>query len=372
MIRVGIITFSNYNTNYGSALQAFALKTFLEQNGCLVTFIDYREFHHTEISGLQKNLKNILRKIYYRLHRKQIRERTRSFELFREQNFLFTPLKTSTEELKQQKEIFDLYICGSDQIWNFSCLGGIRTPYFLDFVPDHAIKISYAASCGDHIFTGSELKLLGSLLQKMDKISLREPEMIKKISEISQKDVELTVDPVFLLSKAEWENMLPPVKESVPENYAVCSFIRRAPENRKLTDAVRKKLKLPILNLSDNAINPFGTYSGYHNSDPLQFLSLVRNAKLLIGNSYHLAAFAIIFRKPFLVLQTEHNQKRLGHLLDCVGCSTCILKDGVPEELCREQIFSPFFREEPLQTYLLHSKEFLLDALKKTEIVRKK
>ena len=44
-MKIAIITFSDFNTNYGSILQAFALKCFLQTYGHEVVFIRYREYN---------------------------------------------------------------------------------------------------------------------------------------------------------------------------------------------------------------------------------------------------------------------------------------------------------------------------------------
>lgn len=45
MKNIAIITFSDFNTNYGSMLQALSLKIYLEGFGHRVVFIKYREFN---------------------------------------------------------------------------------------------------------------------------------------------------------------------------------------------------------------------------------------------------------------------------------------------------------------------------------------
>ena len=59
-MRIAIITFSDFNTNYGSMLQAFSLKLYLERRGHKVVFIRYREFNRPPKSDSVKAALNNL------------------------------------------------------------------------------------------------------------------------------------------------------------------------------------------------------------------------------------------------------------------------------------------------------------------------
>ena len=52
------------------------------------------------------------------------------------------------EELRQYVPNADVYITGSDQVWNYIYNEGIDRSFFLDFVPENKRKYSYAASLG--------------------------------------------------------------------------------------------------------------------------------------------------------------------------------------------------------------------------------
>ena len=118
-MNIAIITFSDFNTNYGSILQSYALKVFLESNGHNVIFIRYREYNK---SKRQYSVRCLLRKyairIYYAIHHNRLKKRRDSFSAFIKQNIPHTSLFTSEVDLEKSLDRYDAYICGSDQIWN--------------------------------------------------------------------------------------------------------------------------------------------------------------------------------------------------------------------------------------------------------------
>ena len=143
-MNIAIITFSDFNTNYGSILQAFALKFFLQEHGHKVTFIKYREYNKFITHSFKSRIKKYAVKAYHLLYTEQEKKRRSQFKAFIQSNIPHTHLYTSEQDLESNlNENFDAYICGSDQIWNINILGGLREPYFLKFVPQGIKKIAY-------------------------------------------------------------------------------------------------------------------------------------------------------------------------------------------------------------------------------------
>lgn len=317
-MRIAIITFSDFNTNFGSILQALALKSFLQSEGHEVTFIRYREFHpssHQET--LMGRIRSLLIKLYYFLYRGESRSRALNFRTFIDNHLNHTRLYTSEKDLESNLEDFDAYICGSDQIWNVDCLGGLRTPYFLKFAPANKLKIAYAPSMGDYHPTDEVKIQIGELLKKFDAVSTRENGTSLLISRILGKDVPTVVDPTLLLNKEQWLNVVG--KTNVPkEDYAVCYFVRRHPQAEKIVKYFKHKYKIPIYNVSDNLIHIKGTKNDFITCAPDTFVNLVANAKFCIGASFHLAAFSTIFDKHCFVITTNHNESRIKELFGMV------------------------------------------------------
>lgn len=366
-MKIAIITFSDFNTNYGSMLQAFSLKNYLESMGNNVEFIRYREFNTDLNDGvpIRVRMKNSIRKemlqIYAWLKKSDIEKTKYNFGQFVEKYLPHTELLTSSEEMKRKLKRYDCYICGSDQIWNFSCLGGFRKPYFLDFAPEDALKFSYAASMGEYVITGKYEEEISTLLDRLDYISVREKESIEQISKLTEKKVVDVVDPVFLTSEDAWNKMIPDVDTN--GEYGVCYFVRRSKLGKRLVKEALKYYKIPIYNLSDNMIYINGTSTKYISSGPLEFVSLIKNAKFVIGSSFHLAAFATIFNTPVLIAGMNSNRSRVCDLFSIIDNIGNYITEDTQIEDCIKRIADQRIIKTKLDEKIALSKEYLDNAL---------
>ncbi len=150
---VGIITIHRIH-NYGSVLQAFALCRIIDSLGYQSELIDYifpNSFQKTSslaslpVSVSKTTAKQKLIKLLY------------SFELFKQHkltdNFLKGRVRFSGETYYSPNEInshspnYDIYMTGSDQVWNPRYTRGDMT-FLLDFVIGNKKCVSYAASYG--------------------------------------------------------------------------------------------------------------------------------------------------------------------------------------------------------------------------------
>lgn len=362
-MKIAIITFSDFNTNYGSMLQSFSLGHYLEKQGHDVVWIKYREFTSKSESRttLKKYIKRILLKAYAIYRRKDLLDTKQNFEAYKQKWLKYTALYDSEKELEQMTEEYDCCICGSDQIWNLECLGGLRTPYFLEFVPEEKKKIAYAASMGDYHFKDDEKKKVAELLQKIDYISVREKESIPEIHELSQKEVINVVDPVFLTDSGEWSCISG--KSPISGEYGVCYFVRRSKFGKRVVKEAERHYKCPIYNLSDNMIYIDGTESRYISVGPMEFLAILKGAKFAIGTSFHLTAFSIIFNVPFLTIGMESNRARVNNILELVGLENRFIteNDDYKEKIKELLNISPHYEKMELQVE--ESKQFLNKAL---------
>lgn len=373
-MKIAIITFSDFNTNYGSRLQAYSLRRFLVNEGHDVEFIRYREFNKPPKIKTFKILASVLiNKLIRTLDKKNRLIRNQNFENFSTKFLKHTKLYTSNGELSESLPIYDCYICGSDQIWNLECLGGLRTPYFLKFAPENKLKIAYAPSFGDYIINSESEDEIIKLIKKFDFISVREESGVKMLKNYIDKDIEHVLDPAFLTSKEEWETILPDLNEN--EEYGICYLVRRSRECTKIINLINKNLKTKIYNLSDNSINIKGTSKKYITAGPLEFLSLLRGSKFAIGTSFHLAVFSIIFKKPFIIIGMKSNEARLKSLLKKLGCEERLI---IPEDITEEEISKIIQKidfkdvEVNLKKEINNSKNYLLRAIDKNNILNEK
>ena len=95
---------------------------------------------------------------------------------------------------------FDVFIVGSDQVWN-PRNNAYDPAYLLQFVEEDKIRISYAASFGTQNIDGNYLKNNAELFKRFCYISVREMSGKDLLKRELGLDSEIMVDPVFLISK---------------------------------------------------------------------------------------------------------------------------------------------------------------------------
>ena len=146
--KVGIITF-HASENFGSVLQAFAMQHILEKFGYdsdIIDFIlesDMQQYKVFRVGTYKRRPAAFLIDVMYYRRNKQ---RKINFELF-STNFLKISSKryyAGKSNLLEVNKDYDIFICGSDQIWNLNCLGRMVPEFFLSFADDLKKKIAFS------------------------------------------------------------------------------------------------------------------------------------------------------------------------------------------------------------------------------------
>lgn len=142
-MEIGIITF-HCSYNYGSAIQAFALQEYLASQGHSVEIIDFRsrDFEAYSIFTVT-SIKSLFSSAFFL--KKNICKK-RAFESFQKRYMNLSPVFREGElrSLHDYASKYDAVICGGDQIWNVDATRGVVEEFFLSFVDEGKIKISYA------------------------------------------------------------------------------------------------------------------------------------------------------------------------------------------------------------------------------------
>ena len=315
--KVGILTFHDAD-NLGAVLQAYALESVIEKScGASAEIINYKCDKITETKYVQKNrdikslIKAVPMSVYYKIKR-------HGFEKFRKEQLRCSKITYSKQNIKNAANDYDIFITGSDQVWNPECSGEDST-YVLDFVRDSSKKYSYAASIGNYDITkaGSEwIKAIAAY----SGVSVREKTACEQLGSIGI-NAQVHTDPVMLLSRKEWEEIMskPVFKEKYVLVYLVLPDVNVM---RKATEYAKEhNLKLISNKKSIEFI--------LHNS-PSDFLAWINNAEYVFTNSFHGTAFSLIFDKP-LYSDTEMSDgsvnKRVMDLLNAAKT------DGMLDEM---------------------------------------
>ncbi len=305
-----IATITCHNVyNHGASLQEYALLQYLCKLGYEAETINYTPDYlsgHFNLFSVDnpRFKKNIFLKLAYILLKFPIKlldfPRKKKFDAFSKKY-----IKTSVErykhygELKKNPPKADIYICGSDQIWNSYFQNGKDPAFYLDFVPSKKLKISYAPSFAIEEIEDSLKDFVKEKVEKIDAVSVREISGQRILNNLGISNVEQVLDPVFLLSQDEWKKIAANVRE---KKYILVYDFDNNQDIKKIAEELKKKMGFQIIALNKNV-----TYADkkYFHIGPNEFLGFIMNADFVLANSFHALAFSLIFKKNFVVFNRK-------------------------------------------------------------------
>lgn len=367
MKNVGTITF-HASHNYGSVLQAYALAKVIEKQGHNVKIINFRSKEQKDCYTLYKKyygLKGALRNIYQHLISNKLKKRYRDFEDFINNVLPVTEEVNDKNQIKKFASTFDCYVCGSDQIWNPACQD-FSSVYYLDFVEGKK-RIAYAPSLGKVDFDGEHSELIKRLLKNVDDISVREKHGKEFLEKITDKPVELVCDPVVLLGRQGWEEAISSNKIKKP--YMFVYFLENNHGDRSYIDLISKTLGLKVVILNENIKDMFKNYIKKYDTLPLEFVSLIKNAKFVYTNSFHATAFSAMFNVPCasMIAKNEkvnnNNDSRKIDFLTALGLENSLKKSLTREEVIKITKTDFSKANEKLEKIRDKSKNYLIKAI---------
>lgn len=315
--------------NFGASLQAFALQSFLENNGHEVEIIDYKPsyidfpykismFVHPDSPVRRYTDKSKILKFLYIIKRFiwsiPSLGRKKSFDNFTKKYLKLTAKYISNEELLNNAPEADVYIVGSDQVWNsITMLNGLDPAFYLQFAPKTKKKISYAASFGSTSISKEHSTEITSWLNYLDAISVRESIGVEVLKKLGIKGTHVC-DPVFLLSETEWRNRL---QISKPSEKYVLIYNLTSINNRLLQDAkiTAERFGIKMYSVSPMVIS--AADKNFTGVGPDTFVSLIFNASFVFTNSFHATAFSIISHRQFCTYNyhSKSNSSRMYSVL---------------------------------------------------------
>ena len=225
------------------------------------------------------------------------------------------------------------YLAGSDQIWNPLFKNGWDGAFFLDFAPEGAKRVSYAASFSVEELSKESREFMSERLKKVDTVSVREGSAVKLLNEMGIDGITV-LDPVFLLDREHWEGL---ATAQITEKYLLIYDFDASPELLSFARSIarEKGLKIASLFKTDGADIVLDTHG------PREFLGDIMNAECVISNSFHATAFSIIFDKEFYVFRRREGiNTRMADLLSAYGLSDRMITDAsvVPTATARADL----------------------------------
>ena len=324
MQNVALITLHR-SANYGSVLQALATQVVLERMGHDVTVVDYYAPRNS-VPEMLRGLK----------HKKQLFEknplalfaartillpsyikRRRNFDRFITHSLnLSKKTYHSSEELALDLPQAELYVTGSDQVWNSEWNGGIDEALFLAFTPEDAPRISFSASFGKGHLEDSEIVRTRELLKRYGGITVREDTGVKIVHDLGLEASQV-LDPTLFLTSEDWK---PWISEKKPRGEYILMY--NINHNAPLDRFVRRlagKTGLPVYYISYQLHDCFKRGRMRCCVPVEEFLSLIANARYVVCDSFHCAAFSVNFNREFAIIPPQRFGTRLESFMRVVG-----------------------------------------------------
>lgn len=319
---VGIVTLYHNNYNFGGLLQAYALPTAVKKYlGISAEQIDYifapDKEPKTEKPKKTVSVGSFINRVGFlflnRLEKNNFNKRKKAFEQFMK-DIPHSDRTYKAENINESLEKYNTFVCGGDQIW-IDC---VQMPWFsyadsktftLQFVPEQVKKIAYAPSMAVLELTDEFKNGFCIGINRLDAISVREKKSLPVLKTMTDKPITVAVDPVLLLKESDW---LEAVNYSQKKGrYILCYLLGDSIEQRKAVTKLAKKINCKIItfpHILGNVVRKcdlfFGDIHDY-TSGPREFVGLIKNAELVITDSFHACVFSMIFKTPFAIFERD-------------------------------------------------------------------
>lgn len=373
-MKIGIITLHRVK-NYGSALQAYALQEYIEKEKLgeaeLIDYIFPNQYHKTK-----RKFKEWLRifycvKVRDEYFRNGWKKDVKFREFYRDFYHLSPKQYTSVEDIMANPPKYDLYMTGSDQLWNVNTLKNDPVMY-CEFAAADKRRVSFGAS-----FTIKELPdmfrdIIRERLNKYSFIGVREHsslEILKSLGLNKNIPYANTCDPTLLLDSKDYYNLSLQSKLKIEGEYVLVYTLKYAfdpePALSSVIHQVRKLLGLKLVIIDSHKVKLQKGDKIVSGIGPCEYCWLFAHAKYVVASSFHGTMFSIINRVPFVVIGPEEGNpdRRIGDVLEMLGLVDCYFPaNTLRKSLKIDNVFSEEV-EKNISSFILESKDFLKKSI---------
>ena len=332
MKKVGILSLYYRNPNCGAQLQALALCKIINKMGYDAEQICYDASNtQSKRNKIEKKIKQlglfkffllIVKKFVHRIFIANSTYTKKSNQVFHdfEKTVPHSNIIYTTKNIHESLNNYDIFVCGSDQVWNWSCTTidentnteGCTQPldvYMLKFAPEKK-KIAYAASIACPFIPDNLKEYYKENINQIDYVSIREKDSLNLFDKSVQSKITAVLDPTLLLSSEAWSHILSLNNSKRYSKYIFCYFLDPSKEDRNAIRRISKLLNMPIIihpNINnrihsyDKGIADFEDYG----MGPKEFVQYIKNADLVLTNSFHASVFSMQFHTPFYIFKRE-------------------------------------------------------------------
>lgn len=325
-MKIGLITFHNSN-NYGAVLQTLSVQNTVKKLGYDIEIIDYICPKKKNWYKSFKVAKHPVRMIENMINFPYLVVKNKKFKLFQEQYYQL--IKNSFEGIEALRGIdtrYDVFITGSDQVWN-PLNTGFDKAYFLDFVTDNKRKISYAASFGISQIPIEYHEEYKRLLGNIKGLSVREKRGQEIIKELIDRDSHVVLDPTLLLDKVEWTTFSKEI-ENQGEPYVLLYTVNKSKQCNRYAQKLAKQLGCKVIKICSLGLDYLGK-SKTVIASPEEYVGLFKNATFVVTNSFHGLAFSINLNKEFYIFlgKNINSHSRMENLIQLCHLESRIINE---------------------------------------------
>ncbi len=294
MSKIGVVTVYG-ESNFGNKLQNYGvIKVFQEYGYEVETLRVYQSALIEEPVETAKELaKWCVSLLPLKTKYKNIKKRERKFKEFSKKYLCVSEKKYTRDANVINYDDYVLLSVGSDQVWNDHDFNLDDVKYYTLSHAKNSVKMAFSASIGKNSFSEKYEQLFKDNLNEFAFISCREISGAEYLKGLVDKEVSVWLDPVFFIDKKEWLKIATkPNWLKQNDTYSLIYCLGGARDYREKYIGQNTKT-INLLNMNEE----------YYATSPEEFVYLVNNANLIVTDSFHACAFAIMFGKDFIVLR---------------------------------------------------------------------
>jgi len=371
-MEVGILTMHRV-LNYGSFMQAYALKRTIESFGHHVRFKDFHKGEPYHI-GTKAKVPGVLDKVA-RIPQiiSNIGEFLEKHALRRESNNNYKQICWPLLDVSETPDYdltADVMIIGSDEVFNYT------QNHVFGYVPclfghniNASLILSYAASAGysdwHDVVADGLVDEIGAGLNRMKYISVRDENTRRLVEHCTGNSPTLALDPTLIY---DYDDVIPQ-KRTIEGEYILVYAYENRTDSESEIHAVRDfaaKHKLKVI-----AGGGGGAYHAWCDDNivvswPFDLLGLFRDAAFVVTDTFHGSIFSMKFGKQFAVFLRDQNElgsnyNKVHFLLHQFGMESRIIND--PSDL--SDILTTPAPYDVFNRHLLDLRQTSLDFLTK-------
>ena len=341
--KVVIITIYDPNPNMGNRLQNYAVQKIFENLNYDVVTISFKEKIKMNNIWKLKLLINKLTNYRFAKHRvywRKIQKRYDELDKFNERY-----IKTFNVNNLSDIPDADFYVLGSDQLWNPKWWDEAnpkmeQSIYLASFAPkDKVLCVSPSFGCDD--IPESWKPWFKKYLNRIPEICVREEAGRKIIKVLTGKDSIVTIDPTLMLSAKDWNEIIEqPEGIGKNEKYILAYFLGGTSEQAERDlNAYSKEFNIKVYRIFDERCETL------YSINPSNFVYLIKNASLIMTDSFHACVFSFIYDRPFLLYDrvgTPGMMSRMDTLFDKFDLKRKYVNSGLTNEVLEHDYFNGY------------------------------